>query len=122
MEVLVALAVVTIALAATIRAVGIQVDQTTYVRDKTFAQWVGLNRIAELRALAVWPDVGETTDEEEMGGRVWYWRETIAQLSDEDLRQVEIEVSTEKGFDADPLITVTGYLLNPEITVQPEEP
>jgi general secretion pathway protein I len=123
MEVLIALAVVTIALAGGIHAMGSQVEQMTYVRDKTFAHWVALNRIAELRILSAWPDVDESEGDVEMAGRKWYWRQKVSQLTDEDMRQVEIAVALEEDDDADPVVTVTGFLTSPRVrSAQPGQP
>ena len=48
-EVLVALAIVAIGMAAVLGALNSSADTVSYLRDKTFAQWVALNRIAGLR-------------------------------------------------------------------------
>ena len=48
-EVLVALAIVTIGMGALLAALGSSADSTGYQRDKTFAEWVALNRIEEVR-------------------------------------------------------------------------
>ena len=47
-EVLVALAIVTIGMGALLAALGSSADSASYQRDKTFAEWVALNRIEEV--------------------------------------------------------------------------
>ena len=48
-EVLVALAIVAIGMAAVLGALTSSANTVAYLRDKTFAQWVALNQIATLR-------------------------------------------------------------------------
>ncbi len=48
-EVMVALAIVAIALPAVLMALYQQVDDTAYLRDKTMAQMVAANKLAEMR-------------------------------------------------------------------------
>ena len=49
LEVLVALAVIAIALASIIKAVGTGAANASYLRDKTFAHWVAANRLAQMQ-------------------------------------------------------------------------
>ncbi len=59
LEVLVALAVLAIAMAALIKTGGENTRSAAYLRDKTLAQWVAMNVIAEQRlkaGLAVYGD------------------------------------------------------------------
>ncbi len=51
-EVLVALAIVAIGMAAVMGALTSSANTISYLRDKTFAQWVALNQIANLRVVA----------------------------------------------------------------------
>jgi general secretion pathway protein J len=48
-EVLVALAIVVLGIAALLSSLTSAADTTIFLRDKTFAQWIALNRIAEVR-------------------------------------------------------------------------
>ena len=48
-EVMVALMVIAIALPALLKALYQQVDGTAYLRDKSIAQWVANNKLAENR-------------------------------------------------------------------------
>jgi hypothetical protein len=54
-----------------------------------------------------------------MAGRKWYWRQKVSQLTDEDMRQVEIAVALEDDDDADPVVTVIGFLTSPRIRTAP---
>ena len=58
-EVLVALAIVTVGMAALLSALGSSADSATYLRDKTFAEWVALNRIEEVRLATAAAEEGQ---------------------------------------------------------------
>jgi len=49
-EVLVALAIVTVGMAAVLGTLSSSADTVVYLRDKTFANWVALNQIAQVHA------------------------------------------------------------------------
>ncbi|MDH4275096.1 MAG: type II secretion system minor pseudopilin GspI [Gammaproteobacteria bacterium] len=92
-EVLVALAVIAIAMGAIIRSVGQTVQNIAYIRDKTFAHWVAMNRLAEIQVLGLFPS-GTDTGSEQMAGQEWYWKTTSTDLDKTypDVKQIQIEV------------------------------
>jgi general secretion pathway protein I len=59
-EVMVALAIVAVALAAGSRAGGALVNNAQRLSDVTLGQWCAENRLASLRMARLFPDVGET--------------------------------------------------------------
>ncbi len=99
LEVLIALGVLGIALGAITQSIGSTINNAGYLRDKTFAHWVGMNRIAELRSNGKWPSVGSSDGSEVMGNHEWYWKEKVSPLSEQlkNLRRVEIEVRVERN-------------------------
>lgn len=108
LEVLVALTIVAIALAAIIKSTGDAARNTAYLRDKTVAEWVALNRLAELRASRSYPATGTRSGSEEQANADWDWIQTVSESGQPGIRQVEIEVrpADSKG---DPLVRITGY-------------
>jgi general secretion pathway protein I len=79
-EVLVALAIVTVGMAAVLGAMTSAADTAIYLRDKSFAQWIALNRIAEVRLQPKLPAKEKTTGEVEFAGRKWHWEQTVQPL------------------------------------------
>jgi len=114
LEVLIALGVLGIALGAITQSVGSTISNVSYLRDKTFAHWVGMNRIAELRSNAKWPSVGSSDGSEVMGEHEWHWKEKVSPLSAEfkNLRRIEIEVRTERN-DKQALISLMTVIGKP---------
>lgn len=111
-EVLVALTVIAVALAAIIKATAGATAHTTYLRDKTFAHWVAMNRITELRLERAWPGEGNSSGTVDMAEQVWRWNQTVKNTPDPGVRQVDVEVLLDETGET-PLVTLTGYLPRP---------
>ena len=110
-EVLVALIVVAMGLAALMVAVSSTARTSAYLRDKTLAQWIALNRLTEVRLNVT--KFGQNTDKGELvfAGRTWhydtrYFDTTIATMKRVDVRVYEGDAKA-KG---NPLAEATGFL------------
>jgi general secretion pathway protein I len=111
-EVLVALAVLTIALAAVMRAMSQSIDTSASLRDRTIAMWVAQNRLTTHQVTRDFPALDTTEGDAEMAGRAWRWREEVKPAPDEpDMRQVHIEVRAASGEQ--PLARLVGFLTKP---------
>jgi general secretion pathway protein I len=91
-EVLVALAIVTIGMAALLTALGSSADSASYQRDKTFAEWVALNRIAEVRLAQQKPQKGKTDGEAEMAGQKWKWAQEVLETEVKGILRIDVSV------------------------------
>jgi general secretion pathway protein I len=98
-EVLVALAVLAIALAATLRAMGQAIDLTTDLRARTLALWVAEERAAELRLTRAWPGLDTKDDTMEFGGQEWRLQERISSTPHPDVRRIDIDVRAVRSPD-----------------------
>jgi general secretion pathway protein I len=76
-EVLVALAIVTIGMAAVLGALTSSADTVAYLRDKTFANWVALNEIALVRISGQLPAPGKSDGDVDLAGRKWHWHQEV---------------------------------------------
>jgi general secretion pathway protein I len=78
-EVLVALAIVAIGMAAVLGTLTSSASTVLYMRDKTLANWVALNHIAEQRLQPQMPQLGNSDGDVDYAGQKWHWRqETVA--------------------------------------------
>ncbi len=78
-EVLVALTIVAVGMAAVMSALNSSAETVSYLRDKTFANWVALNMIATTRISGQQPARGDTNGDLDYAGRKWHWhREVVA--------------------------------------------
>ena len=129
LEVLVALAVAGIGLAAVIKVAGGNAYNAQYLQERTLAQWVAMNQLAVVRGLNELPDKGKTSGQEELGGRTWYWRQEVKdapinlvrkelnRLEDylrKNLREVEVRVYVEEGQDENAIASVTTLIGQPQ--------
>jgi general secretion pathway protein I len=111
-EVLVALAVLTIALSAVMRALSQSIDTSAGLRDRTVAMWVAQNRLATHQIERDFPALDTTEGDAEMAGHVWRWREEVKPAPGEpDMRQIYIEVRTDTGPQT--LARLVGFLAKP---------
>jgi general secretion pathway protein I len=92
-EVLIALAILSIALAATMRATAMATTSAEEVKLRTYATWVAQNRAAELSAKRSFPSVGAENGQTEMGGVGFRWTATTNETPNSAFRKVEIAVT-----------------------------
>ena len=100
LEVLVAVAVLALAMAAIISAGAQSASQAAYLREKTLALWVAHNRLTEIELQPVWPTVGDSNDDVDMGGIRWRWRVNVKETADDSVRRVDIDVVKSAQPDA----------------------
>ena len=111
-EILIALAILAIALGAIITLASNQALNTAHLRDKTFAHWLAMNKIAELQLTAEWPSKGKQQGNEEMGLHEWHWVRTVSDTPDDRVRQVEFAIFRDKT-DQNPVTTLVSFLSQP---------
>ncbi len=109
-EVVVALAVLAVALAAASRAIGAGIDVQGNLRQRVLAGWVAENRLAEHRALRDWLPVGESAGQTQMSGESLAWRETVSATPNSQFRRIDVVVSAPSGRE---LARLTSFLTGP---------
>jgi general secretion pathway protein I len=112
-EVMIALAIVGLSLAAVAASVSQMIDAGSTMQERTYASWIAQNKIAEMRLANIVPDVSETSGELEYAGLEWGWRAIVSETGVENLFRVDVEISY-AGSDA-VLRTVSGFIGEPGI-------
>jgi general secretion pathway protein I len=110
-EVMVALVIVSLALAGVAASMGQMIDTANTMRDRTFASWIAQNKIAELRLSGAMPEVGESSGEVDYANTVWAWTANVSETGVENLMKVDVTV-TYAGSD-DRIRQVTGFIGEP---------
>jgi len=112
-EVLVALVIVALGMSALLETLGSAADTSTWLRDKTFAQWIGLNQLETLRLSGTMPTAGTTDGELDYAGRHWRWRQVVSDLGMPGIFRIDVQVEPadtssidEKGW----MTTITGAM------------
>lgn len=92
-EILVAVAILAIALAATTRAASLATDGSLETRQRLLATWAAENRIAEMRARRLFPEVSSTRLTTEQAGLQLVIDETVSETSNPIIRRVDLAVA-----------------------------
>jgi general secretion pathway protein I len=111
-EVLVALAIVSIALLAALRAAGQGTNAAGELRLRQFAGWVAENRLAEHRARGDWLPLGIRRGTQSQGGVEFAWREEVIATPNSAFRRVDVFVSA-PAEESRALARLTGFVVLP---------
>lgn len=105
-EVLIALAILSIALTAIIKSTSQNIKNTLYLQNKTIANWVGAEIVAEIESglLTVQDNL---TDKTEMLGQKWTWEASIKPTPNKKIKELNVTVSLKSNAK---LIELTDYL------------
>jgi general secretion pathway protein I len=107
-EVMVALTIVALSLTAVTASISQMINAAESMRNRTYASWIALNRITELRLAVVTPDVGASNGEVQYANTDWSWRAVVSETGVDDLYRIDVAVSL-AGSD-DVIRTVTGFV------------
>ncbi|MEQ1440560.1 type II secretion system minor pseudopilin GspI [Fontimonas sp. SYSU GA230001] len=91
-EMVVAVAVLAIAMAAILSGMARYADNAAYLRERTIALWVAHNRLAEIELEPGWPDVGKSDGDMKLAGQKWKWEAEVKKTTDDHLRRIDIRV------------------------------
>jgi general secretion pathway protein I len=90
LEVLIALAIVAMSVGALLGTVTSSASNVIYLKEKTLAEWVALNRLTEVRIDKDMPGKGARSGNAVMGGQRWEWKEEVVELPIKGLFRVEV--------------------------------
>ncbi len=110
-EVLVALVIVAVGMAAVLSALSSSASTVSFLRDETFAQWLALNQIATIRISGQQPPVGNTDGDTDFAGRSWHWRQEVVSTEVPGVVRIDVKVRPKEikaGDDEAWTTTVSG--------------
>jgi general secretion pathway protein I len=108
-EILVAVAILAVALAATTRAASLATDGALETRHRLLATWAAQNRVSELRARRIFPPVATTRLATEQGGLALTIDETVIETPNPTIRRVDVAVADAR--DPNRILTrLTAYV------------
>ena len=110
LEVLIALAVLAIALAAVLKTTQQQIENVGYLRDQTIAHWVASNVLNEIQLREQWLPIGKTQGQVQMATRNWFWTVQVTDTVDKELRRLDVQVYPTEMSDREPLALLTGFI------------
>jgi general secretion pathway protein I len=112
-EILVALAILAVALAAAVRSAGVSADTTLRVKERLLAAWIAQDRMAEYAMRPLWPDVGTRQGNADQAGVRFVWRETVSGTPNQLFRRVEVQVFPARAPDYE-AARLVGYAVRSE--------
>lgn len=116
-EVLIALAIISIALMAALRASGQGAANVAELRSRLLAGWVAENRLAEYRARGIWLQPGSRRGGEHQAGIEFFWREEVTATPNPAFRRVDIYIHA-TPTEPHVLAHVAGFIVQPVQTTK----
>jgi general secretion pathway protein I len=93
-EVMIAMFVVALGVGALLSTLTASAESVGHLRNKSFAQWVALNRISEVRLSGKKPAVGVTRGTvEEFAGARWSWEQEVTDQGMAGMLRIEVRVA-----------------------------
>ncbi len=108
LEVLVALAVLAVALAALIKTSTINAENAAYLRNKTLGHWVAMNVLTEIQLQEKSPTLGEKKGKTMMAEHEWFWTMKVSKTMDKELRRLDVQVRLRE--DEEPVAVLAGFV------------
>ena len=91
-EVMLAMAVFSIAGVALLGAASNNARNTGYLENKMFANWVASNQLVAANLEQKWPPKNNLRGEVELAGKTWYWQQKVSETNDKGMRAIVMEV------------------------------
>jgi len=111
-EILVALTILAVALAAGMRSVAQSTEAATLLKQRTLALWVAQNRLALAQLASPWPPLGIRDGTAVQAGTGFVWRETVGGTPNPGFRKIDITVADPAQPDY-VLARLAGYIGQP---------
>lgn len=92
-EVMVAVFIIALGIGALLTTLVSAADTVGYLRDKSFAQWIALNRLSELRLSTGRHEAGVMRDAVEYAGAQWLYEQQISDAGIAGLLRVDVRVA-----------------------------
>jgi len=109
LEVMVSLLIVALALTALVKGAGQKVNAANDLRDKTFAQWVAVNKVTEWRSQRFISN-SQVTGDDMMGKQEWYWVARFIKTENKSIRRVEMSVYKDEAKEGQPVVRFNAFL------------
>jgi general secretion pathway protein I len=93
-EVMIALFVIALGIGALLVTITASADNIGHLRSKSFAEWVALNRISEVRLALAKPAVGVITGNSEFAGTRWQWKQTVSDPGQAGILRIDVAVAS----------------------------
>jgi len=108
-EVLLAMAVFSIAGIAILGAAENNFRSLSTLEQQTFANWIASNQLVEVHVETTWPPKNNKKGQVTMVGKEWFWLQKVVKTANADMRYVTIEVRLDEDED-NPIAQLHTYV------------
>lgn len=112
-EVLVALAVLALALTASLSASTFYASTTRDLEDRMLGSWLAHNVMVETQLEPQWPAVGKVEKSRDYANQEWVVQRTVEKTPDDYIRRVTVRVRRNRDDDDAWLLTRAAFLAEP---------
>ena len=112
LEVMVALAIVSIALLAALRAANQGTSNAEELRSRLLAGWVAQNLLAEHRARGDWLPTGLQRGNQRQAGKDFFWRTEVIDTPNPAFRRIDVRVFAAPE-ETRAIAHFTGFVVRP---------
>ncbi|MDV6315772.1 type II secretion system minor pseudopilin GspI [Idiomarina sp. HP20-50] len=111
-EVMVALSIFGLAALAALQSASGHLTGLSALQNKTFAQYVASNRLAEISLAEQWPVEDKRKGQQKQAGVTWYWQQSVTETVTPDVVAITVKVMREEGGREH--FRLTRYLRKPD--------
>ena len=108
-EVLAALVIISLGMLAVIEAVTQTLNNANYLREKTVAHWVAMNKLADIRLANSAPTAGDSDGDVDMVGETWHWRMKISATDVASMLRIDVNVAPKSAGENASIANVSGF-------------
>ena len=118
-EVLVAIGIAAIGLAAVLAVVTNSAGNAASQRTRTLASWVALNQITTTRLVSTLPNVDVTKGDIEYANSKWKWEQNVTQTDVPNIRRIDVRVRLADDPEDATRATVSAFVGRAALTSPP---
>lgn len=108
-EVMLAMAVFSIAGIAILGTAETNARNLGYLESKILANWVASNQLVEITLDDTWPPKNNKKGKVELAGLEWFWQQKVVKTTDKDMRAIVLEVRLDEK-DPSALTSLMTYI------------
>lgn len=108
-EVMLAMAVFSVAGIAILGTADTNARNLGYLESKIIASWVASNQLVEANLDNSWPPKNNRKGKVEVAGQEWFWQQKVIKTTDKDMRAIVMEVRLEEKEES-ALTTLMTYV------------
>ena len=108
-EVMLAMAVFSIAGIAILGTAETNARNLGYLESKILASWVASNQLVEITLDDTWPPKNNKKGKVELAGLEWFWQQKVVKTTDKDMRAIVLEVRLDEK-DPSALTSLMTYI------------